>query len=176
VVALCGGLILLLGAYRSQRLDWRRLGREIPWSLFGFITGLFLVVQAVEQLGILSPLSQALVHGANSGSYWSVLAIASGGAVGANLINNVPMTLLLIAAFHGAPQVALSHPALIYATIIGVDLGPNLTTVGSLATMLWLVLLRRKGLDITTADYVKLGLLAVPAMLLVSSLLIWHSW
>ena len=172
-VALGGGLLLLAGARYTRRLDWRRLGREIPWSLFGFITGLFLVVQAVEQLGILAPLSQALVHSANSGSYWSVLGVAGGGAVGANLINNVPMTLVLIAAFHGAPQVVLQHPALIYATIVGVDLGPNLTTVGSLATMLWLVLLRRKGLDITTADYVKLGLLAVPAMLLVSSLFIW---
>ena len=116
------------------------------------------------------------MKGADSGSYWSVLGVAAGGAIGANLINNVPMTLVLIAAFHGAPQVVMRHPALIYATIVGVDLGPNLTTVGSLATMLWLVLLRRKGLDITTTDYVKLGLLAVPAMVIVSSLFIWHQW
>lgn len=176
LVALGGGALLLVGTYRAGQLDWRWLGREISWSLFGFITGLFLVVRAVERLGILAPLSQAIVHGASSGSFWSVLGVTAGGALGSNLINNVPMTLVLIAAFHGAPHVVAQHPALIYATIVGVDLGPNLTTVGSLATMLWLVLLRRKGLDITSADYVKLGLLIVPLMLVVSSLLLWLHW
>jgi arsenical pump membrane protein len=86
------------------------------------------------------------------------------------------MTLVLVGAFHGAPAVVSQYPALIYATILGVDLGPNLTTVGSLATMLWLVVLRRKGLDINNADYFKLGLLAIPAMLLISSFEIWLHW
>jgi arsenical pump membrane protein len=176
LVALGGGALLLFGALRLSQLDWKRLGREISWSLFGFIAGLFLVVQAVGHLGILAPLSQGVVHMATSGSFLSVLGVAAGGAVGSNLINNIPMTLVLISAFHGAPQVVSQHPALIYATILGVDLGPNLTTVGSLATMLWLVLLRRKGLDITTIDYVKLGLLVVPAMLIVSSFEIWLHW
>jgi arsenical pump membrane protein len=176
LVALGGGAVLAIGALRARQLDWRRLGREISWSLFGFVAGLFLIVHAVEQLGILAPLSQGIVHGAASGSFWSVLGIAAGGAIGANLINNVPMTLVLIAALHNAPQAVAGHHGLIYATIVGVDLGPNITTVGSLATMLWLVLLRRKGLDITTADYVRLGLLAVPAMLIVCSLLIWLRW
>ena len=67
----------------------------------------------------------------------------------------------------------LGHPALIYATILGADLGPNLTTVGSLATMLWLLILRRKGLEISTLEYFKLGVTVVPLMLLIGSLLIW---
>ena len=176
LVALGGGVLLLFGALWFKQLEWKRLGREISWSLFGFIAGLFVIVQAVERLGILAPLSQGVVHAAASGSLWSVLSVAAGGAVGSNLINNVPMTLVLIGAFHGAPQVVSQHPALIYATILGVDLGPNLTTVGSLATMLWLVVMRRKGLDITTLDYVKLGLLTIPVMLIVSSLEIWLHW
>ncbi|MGD0153268.1 MAG: ArsB/NhaD family transporter [Thermacetogeniaceae bacterium] len=176
LVALGGGALMFFGAMLYKQLDWKRLGREISWSLFVFIAGLFLIVQAVEQLGILTPLSRGIVHVAASGSFLGVLSVAAGGAVGSNLINNIPMTLVLISAFHGAPQVVSQHPALIYATILGVDLGPNLTTVGSLATMLWLVLLRRKGLDITTLDYVKLGLLIIPAMLIVSSLEIWLRW
>jgi arsenical pump membrane protein len=176
LVALSGSALLLIGALYFQQLNWQRLGSEISWSLFGFIAGLFLVVQAVEQLGILAPLSQGIVHGAASGSFWSVLSVAAGGALGSNLINNIPMTLVLVGAFHGAPAVVSQHPALIYATILGVDLGPNLTTIGSLATMLWLVVLRRKGLDINTLDYVKLGLLAIPAMLILSSFEIWLHW
>jgi arsenical pump membrane protein len=176
LVALSGSALLLIGALYFQQLNWQRLGSEISWSLFGFIAGLFLVVQAVEQLGILAPLSQGIMHGAASGSFWSVLSVAAGGALGSNLINNIPMTLVLVGAFHGAPAVVSQHPALIYATILGVDLGPNLTTIGSLATMLWLVVLRRKGLDINTLDYVKLGLLAIPAMLILSSFEIWLHW
>jgi arsenical pump membrane protein len=173
IVALGGGALLLFGAIRSQKLDLKRLSRGISWSLFGFITGLFVMVRAVEKLGILMPLSQQIVHEASTGSFWSVLSITAGGAIGANIINNIPMTLMLITAFQNAPQVATRHPTLIYAAIIGVDLGPNITTIGSLATMLWLVLLRRKGLDITTLDYVKLGLLTIPAMLVTSSFILW---
>jgi len=176
LVALGGRTLLLFCAQWLKHLEWKRLLREISWSLFGFVAGLFVIVQAVERLGILAPLSKALIHVAASGSLWGVLSIAMGGAVGANLVNNVPMTLILISALHGAPQVVSTHPALIYATILGVDLGPNLTTVGSLATMLWLVVLRRKGLDIAALDYIKLGLLTIPPMLIISSLEIWLHW
>ena len=59
------------------------------------------------------------------------------------------------------------------ATILGADLGPNLTTVGSLATMLWLLILRRKGLDISSLEYFRLGILIVPLMIVIGSVLIW---
>ncbi len=175
-IALGGSAVLLVGALRYHQFSWQRLRSEISWSLFGFIAGLFLVVRAVERLGILAPLSQGLVRLAGSGSYPGVVGVAASAALGSNIINNVPMTLVMISALHGAPGVVAAHPAVIYATLLGVDLGPNLTTVGSLATMLWLVLLRRKGLEITTIDYVKLGLLAVPAMIVVGSVLIWLHW
>jgi arsenical pump membrane protein len=62
---------------------------------------------------------------------------------------------------------------MVFAIILGADLGPNLTTVGSLATILWLLILRRKGLEISTREYLKLGLAVVPMMVALGVLLIW---
>jgi arsenical pump membrane protein len=69
---------------------------------------------------------------------------AGGTALGSNLINNVPMTLIMISAQSAIQTSGRGHATQVYAIIFGADLGPNLTTVGSLATMLWLLALRRK--------------------------------
>ncbi len=90
-------------------------------------------------------------------------------ALGANTINNLPMVLVMISVL----RTLGAHQPLVYATILGADLGPKLTTVGSLATMLWLLILRRKGLEVSSIQYIKLGLAVVPAMILLGSLLIW---
>ena len=97
-----------------------------------------------------------------------------GAAVGTNLINNVPMTVVMSSALggiqHASPSVRLGF---IVATIFGCDLGPNLTTVGSLATVLWLLILRRRNLDVSGLDYFKVGIIVTPLMLLAGALIIW---
>ena len=86
-------------------------------------------------------------------------------AVLANLINNLPAALVTASALGSVGPIA-SREALTAAAIVGVNLGPNLTTVGSLATMLWLILLRRRGLEISAFDYLKIGVaVTVPALL-----------
>jgi arsenical pump membrane protein len=82
------------------------------------------------------------------------------------------MALVMISVL-GAMHAHPANRALVYAAAFGADLGPNLTTVGSLATMLWLLILRRKGLEISTREYFKLGVTVVPLMILAGSLLIW---
>ncbi len=84
------------------------------------------------------------------------------------------MALVIISALHTAG--AQAHAGLAYAAILGCDLGPNLTTVGSLATMLWLLIVRRKGLEVSSVEYFKLGILVVPVMILVGAILIWLRW
>ncbi len=80
-------------------------------------------------------------------------------------INNVPMTLVMISAL-GSIQAALAiREVMLYATIFGAALTPDLTTVGSLATMLWVAILRRKGLDVSPRAYMKLGVAVVPLMI-----------
>lgn len=175
-VALAGAGALLGGAVALRSLDWDHLRREISWSLFVFISGLFILVRGIENLGLTAVFGHSLLALAGPDSLGQILATAVGSALGANLINNVPMALVMTSALHSVPGVANASPSLVYATILGADLGPNLTTVGSLATVLWVLILRRKGLEIPTVEYLKLGLLNVPVMLLVGSILIWLHW
>ena len=148
-VALGGAVFLLAGAIRYRVMDLRHLRGEISWSLFAFITGMFLVVRGVENAGITAALGNAFLSLAGSNQVQAALVTAGGVAVGANLINNVPMTLVMISALNGIHAAPAIHEVMVYATIFGSALGPNLTTVGSLATMLWIVILRRKGLDVS---------------------------
>lgn len=173
LVALAGGGLLLAIALATGRVDWQRLRGEISWSVFGFITGMFVLVRGVENLGLTALVGQGLLRAEQLGSLPAVLVAAGGTALGANLINNVPAALVMTAALRSPGPLAGTSQALVYATILGADLGPNLTTVGSLATMLWLLLLRRKGLEVSTIEYLRLGLTVVPAMLLIGVVLIW---
>ncbi len=171
-IALGGSGLLLLGTYHYHKLDWRKLRGEISWPLFIFISGMFIVVRGVENLGLTTAFGRLLLQLAGSDPLRAVVLAAAGTALGANLINNVPMALVMISTL-GTLGANAAHPALVYATILGADLGPNLTTVGSLATMLWLLILRRKGLEISTLEYFKLGVTVVPLMIIVGAFLIW---
>lgn len=173
LVALAGSLLLLTCAAWARRLDVARWRRNISWSLFVFIAGMFVLVRGVENLGLTAMFGQALPHLAGSSQLGAVALVAGGTALGANLINNVPMALVMISAIHGVHTPAATQTGMVFALILGADLGPNLTTVGSLATILWIVILRRKGLEISTRAYVRLGLAVVPVMLALGVLLIW---
>ena len=173
IVALSGAAILLVGSRRYGRLSWVRLKGEISWSLFLFIGAVFLIIRAVKDLGLTDSFGALLIHLAGFSPLWSTLITAAGSALGANLINNVPMALVMVPTLHGLIAADQARIGLVYAAIMGCDLGPNLTTVGSLATMFWLVILRRRGLEVSSIEYFKLGVLIVPIMLAVGSVLIW---
>ena len=172
-VALGGAVLMLAAALSRGRLSVRALARKFSWPIFVFIGGMFIVVRAVDDLGL--PL-----HSAGGSSrrravipLAAVLLVAGGTAIGANLINNVPMALVMISTLHSLPAGAPGHESLAYAAMFGADLGPNLTTVGSLATVLWVLILRRRGLEVSTRQYFKLGVTFVPVLILIGSLLIW---
>ena len=97
-----------------------------------------------------------------------------GSALGTNLINNVPMAVVMNSSLarlqHAAPAIRNGFVA---ATIFGCDLGPNLTTVGSLATILWLLILRQRDVDVSGLDYFRVGVLVTPVMLFAGALTIW---
>src|SRR5581483_7346942 len=124
-----------------KQVQWKGLGKEISWSIFGFIAGMFVIVRGVENIGLTQQFARLLTSVAGANTLSATLVGATGAAVGSNLINNLPMALVLVAtigALSGVtPDVRL---ALIGATIFGCDLGPNLTTVGSLATVLWMLI------------------------------------
>jgi arsenical pump membrane protein len=174
LVALSGALLLLIGALRWKQATIRNMGRQISWSIFGFIAGMFVVVRALEDSGLTTQFGQLLLHLSGNTRFGSVLVGTLGAAVGTNLINNVPMAVVLNSALGGVQHVSPPvHLGFVAATIFGCDLGPNLTTVGSLATVLWLLILRRRNIDVSGLDYFKVGVIVTPLMLLAGALTIW---
>ena len=138
--------------------------RNITWSVLPLVAGLFVLVQGVENTGVLG----ALTHWASQHARTATIETAFfGGAlvgIGSNLINNLPMGLLVATLTHGAQLPGTVTGAL----LIGVDVGPNLSVTGSLATILWLVAIRREGLNISAWRFLALGLLLMPLPLLAS--------
>ncbi len=164
VVALAGAAVLLLVTARQGRLRWGSLAGGISWGIFPFIVGMFLLVRGIEHQGATLQLGEFLARLAGTGVLRPALVATFFSAVSSNLINNVPAVAVMsstIPTVHGASQ-----SALVYGALVGCDLGPNLTVVGSLATMLWLLLLRQRGMEISALEYARLGLAVTPFMLL----------
>ena len=180
VVAVAGALALFIGGAAYGATDPRKLARAISWPIFGFIAGMVLVVRAVENAGIVSAFGNALLRAsgaANDGHHptYALVAVTTfGSALGSNLINNIPMAFVMTAVLHHVGHVSRHvQLALVGSTIFGCDLGPNLTTVGSLAKIFWLLLLRQRGMKVSAWDYFKVGIVVTPPMLLVGSVILW---
>ena len=174
VVAVTGGLLLLAGALFWKRTTLVEAGRGISWPIFGFIAGMFVVVRAIEDTGLTLKLGKLLLHVSGGTSFGAVMVGTFGSALGTNLINNVPMAAVMNSSMgsiqHAAPAIRNGFVA---ATMFGCDLGPNLTTVGSLATILWLLILRQRDVDVSGLDYFKVGVVVTPLMLLAGGFTIW---
>jgi len=121
------------------------------------------MVEALAETGLIQWLATQLMHGAASDL--RATAAAAGGllAVGSNAINNLPAGLI------AAQTIAAAHPPklIVDALLIGVDLGPNLSITGSLATILWLIAIRREGEDVSFFQFLRVGVVTtVPALIL----------
>ena len=148
---------------RRRQSPWP-LFREISWTTLGLVAGLFVLVNAVESIGMLEVARSALLRVEDLPNAAGAILIAFVVGVGNNLINNLPLGLL---AGHTL-SAAHAHGVLGDAVLIGVDLGPNLSVTGSLATILWLMAIRREGLNVRFMDFLKVGVMAMPFALLAS--------
>jgi arsenical pump membrane protein len=160
-----GVLALLMVTLRDRRAAFIVLC-GVSWSIVPLVAGLFIIVEALNRGGML--------HLAERGLGWAaglpVLAgkLAAGFAVGllSNGMNNLPVGLASGSALrHAQMSGAIQH-----AVLVGVDLGPNLSVTGSLATILWLIALRREGVEISGWEFLKAGMIAMPIALLASLL------
>jgi len=173
-VAMAGAVLLLGGAFYWRRASLRQARKAISWSVFGFIAGMFVVVRAVEQTGLTAKFGDLLLRLSGGSSFGVVMMGTAGAALGTNLINNVPMAVLMNSALVSIPNASPAvHQGFIAATMFGCDLGPNLTTVGSLATVLWLLILRHRNVDVSGLDYFKVGVVVTPLMLLAGAFTMW---
>jgi arsenical pump membrane protein len=138
--------------------------KEISWSVLPLVAGLFVLVQAVEGTGVLKPLTEWLPASAASAPDGTAFAAGVIVAFLCNVVNNLPMGLLAGSLATGAHL----SSQLTGALLIGVDVGPNLSVTGSLATILWLVALRRESQPVSGWAFLKLGSVVMPAALLAS--------
>jgi arsenical pump membrane protein len=165
-VAVGGAAVLAVLALAVRNLQAKRVRAHVSLSLFLYVAGLLVMVRGVEAVG-LTAAAVGWLTGLAHGPVSAVAVGLAGSAVGANLINNVPATLVLLSGTHS------SHPLpFLVGVLAGADLGPNLTPVGSLSTMLWLVIVRRHGVEISSIQYLKLGAMVTPALLLAAGLTI----
>ena len=137
---------------------------EISWSTLALVAALFVMVDAVESIGALRH-TEAWLRSAQA-MHPALGAMATGFSVGIgnNLVNNLPLGLIAGSTVHSIQANGLISSAV----LIGVDLGPNLAITGSLATILWLIALRRENLNVTFWDFFKVGAIAMPAALFLS--------
>ncbi len=141
-----------------------QLAKEISWATLALVAGLFVMVDAIESIGGLK-LTQAALHWVQSLTpSLGAIVTASVVAVANNLVNNLPLGLIA----GGTLQQAHTHGLIANAILIGVDLGPNLSVTGSLATILWLIALRKEKIDVSFSDFLKVGVVAMPVALLLS--------
>jgi len=158
------GIVTLALVSGMQRVSPWHFLRDISWGIIPLVAGLFVLVEGLEQSGAIGALSESL-H-----SYAQQSPRLTGGVAGlgvgfvCNLVNNLPAGLIAGTAVHAAAV----PPNIASSILIGVDLGPNLSVTGSLATILWLAALRREGLLVRARDFLQLGLLIMPPALVLA--------
>ena len=154
------GIATALGVSLLTRRSPFTLARDLSWGVLPLVAGLFVLVRALDRTGVSTAVASLLQPGAPGAERTTAIAGALL-AVGSNLVNNLPAGLL------ASDAIAQAHPPgiVVDGLLIGVDLGPNLSVTGSLATILWLQALRREGEDVGFWRFLGSGILAMPAAL-----------
>ena len=165
-----GALLLAVRSLRRRDISVGGIVRAAAVPFLLFVLCLGLVVQALVGNGLGTVIARVLPHGS---SLPALLAIAAIAAATANMVNNLPAVLLLLAAVTsgGTPPGQVAGPVL--AILIGVNIGPNLTYAGSLATLLWRRLLAERDHDVDLAEFTRLGLATVPLGLVAATAALW---
>jgi arsenical pump membrane protein len=163
-VAAAGAAAITVPALLHRQATPERLVRAVEPGFLVFVLGLGVIVATASDNGLGSAV-EAIVPAGDT--LFDLLLVAAVAAVLANLVNNLPATLILVSA------TAAAGPAPVLAALIGVNVGPNLTYVGSLATLLWRRVLHREDSDVELGEFLRLGALTVPAGLIAATVLLW---
>ena len=167
IAAVCAALLFAVAA-RSHVISTRRVLREAPWQVVTFSLGMYLVVYGLKNAGLTHHLTLVLNQLAESGLWAATLGTGVLAALLSSVMNNMPGVLLGALSIQASDASGVIREAMIYANVIGSDLGPKITPIGSLATLLWLHVLARKGIRITWGYYFKVGLILTLPILLVT--------
>ncbi|MFA7021381.1 arsenic transporter [Aliarcobacter sp.] len=162
IFALGGATIFLIIATISKSVEPLKIIKEAPWQVVWFSIGLYIVVYGLKNAGLTDYLTLVLKELSVRGETIAVLGTGFIAAFLSAIMNNMPTIMIMDIALND-----IQNQAMIYANIVGCNLGPKMTPFGSLATLLWLHVLAKKGVKISFAQYSKFGLIITPPVLFI---------
>ena len=164
VATACAALLLAV-AWRGHAIGVGQVLRGAPWQIVVFSLGMYLVVYGLRNAGLTSYLAGVLDGFARGGVWGAAFGTGFLAALLSSVMNNMPTVLVGALSIDQSSASGLVKEAMVYANVIGCDLGPKITPIGSLATLLWLHVLARKGTTITWGYYLRVGaVLTLPVL------------
>ncbi|VWX55761.1 arsenite/antimonite transporter [Burkholderiales bacterium 8X] len=164
-VAAAGAVVLLLVAGCGQVISTRKVLRGAPWQIVVFSLGMYLVVYGLRNAGLTGHVAAALDRFAEAGIWGAALGTGFLAAALSSVMNNMPTVLVGALSIDQSSATGVIKQAMVYANVVGCDLGPKITPIGSLATLLWLHVLARKGVTISWSYYFRVGfVLTIPVL------------
>ncbi|MBN3341981.1 arsenic transporter [Pectobacterium brasiliense] len=167
-IAAVGATILLAVAKKGHTINTGKVLRGAPWQIVIFSLGMYLVVYGLRNAGLTEYLSSILNLFAEKGLWTATLGTGLMAALLSSIMNNMPTVLIGALSIDGSTASGVVKDAMIYANVIGCDLGPKITPIGSLATLLWLHVLSQKNMTISWGYYFRIGIVMTLPVLLVT--------